>query len=165
MKFEGAQIQAEDESSPYRLDDLEFDFEGYFDRFRSGSLTAIEREEFCARIMGMFCRDIFAQRKPPDWVLNFVANEFSNVLYGKPWADAFPLPWTERTPVWTRAEELALTIACDIAQILKDDQGAKVTATISRVASNHNVSYETARAAWYTRRDAFKWLLEPVSKN
>ena len=165
MKFVDAKNQSEDSSPSYRLDDLEFDFKGYFDRFRSGSLTEIEREEFCARILGMFCRDIFAQRKPPDWVLNFIASEFSNVLYGKPWVDAFPLPWTEQTNVLTRAEELAMQIACDVAKILKAEEGAKVTTTISRVASNHNVSYETARAAWYSRRNAFEWFLNSDSKN
>jgi hypothetical protein len=150
--------------SPEEFNDPKFDFEGYFERSRARSLTESESEEFHARIIGMFCRDIFKERKPPDWVLEYIANEFSNVLHGKEWVDAFPLPWTQRTSILSRSEELAAQISCDVANILKDEPSAKVTEIIREVASKHNVSYETARAAWYARRQAFKGFLNLDSK-
>jgi len=167
MNANNGQSRAENEDSSLPQDYVneDFDYDGFFERARNRSLSASESEEFSARIMGVFCRDIFAERKPPDWVLHFIANEFSNVLMGKPWVDAFPLPWTQRTPIGTRAEIQSLQIACDIAQILKEDSEAKVTEAIGLVASKHCVSYETARAAWYARRDAFKVFLSSASKS
>jgi hypothetical protein len=159
------QVESEDCSLPLDYVNDDFDYSGFFERAQNRSLSASESEEFCARVMGIFCRDIFAERKPPEWVLQFIANEFSNVLMGKPWVDAFPLPWTQRTPIGTRAEIQSLQIACDIAQMLKDESDAKVTEAIGLVAAERCVSYETARAAWYARRDAFKGFLASDSKS
>lgn len=135
------------------LSDLTFNYEGYFERSRAKELSEQERDEWHARIMGLFCREIFDGKKPPDWILNYIAEQFCWVLDGKPWNHAFPLPWdTPSYSLGSRAEDDAMDIFIDISSLIKSEPEIKITSAITRVAKTRNVSFEKARAAWYRRR-------------
>lgn len=168
---DGPPIGGDYDDGLIHLEDMSFDFEAFFVRFRAKELTEEEGEEFHARLMGLYCRCIFEEKRPPDWVLNYIAGEFYKILAGGAWNDSFPLPWHPRDPIHTRAEEQALQIYCDIANRIHANPELKVTATIAQVAAQHNVSLETARAAWYEQKKRMKAqgaqenYLKIVSKN
>lgn len=145
----------EDDEGLINLADTDFNFEDYFSRFGRGETSAQENAEWDARVLGLFCRDVFEERKVPTWVLEHLANEFSKILAGGKWNDSFPLPWHPADPVRSRSEEIALQIFCDIANEMKRDCTQKITSVIKEIADRHHVSYETARAAWYKHRKHF----------
>ena len=124
---------------------LGFDFEGYFEKKGTD-------DEFQMRIMGQFCRDFWKNGNAcdvPYWIMNYIAERFHQVLVGDTFNNALPLPWDPADPVRSRAEELSLSIFCDVTNQLKSSEQAKVTNIIASVAQDYNVSYETARAAYY----------------
>lgn len=140
------------------LEDISFDFEDYFKRYWAKEMSEEERAEYHARVMGIYCRDIFAQKKPLDWVLEYIANEFSKILAGGQWNDSFPLPWHPADPIryGTRADQEALEIYCEIHNFMRLNPDVKITAAIEAVASGRNVSYEKARAGWYKHKAKLK---------
>lgn len=139
-----------------RLNDLEYDFEGYFKRHDEGTLSEQESDEFCARAIGWWVRDTYAGKSPPEWIGLYIADQFYKILAGGNWADEFPLPWTEGsqtqwlTPKGTRA----LEIYVGIQSAANDSPASNVTDLIYEQAKKYSVSYETARADYYTMKKA-----------
>lgn len=147
------------------LIDLTFDFEDYFQRSANGTLTEEEQKEFNGRICGQFCRDFYKNGNAsdvPNGIMKYMANQMFLVLAGEEWESAFPLPWTTPTPIRSRADEIALTIFCDIANLLRQDANIKTVKAIEVMADKHHVSFEKARAAWYNGK---KWLDDDFLKN
>ena len=128
-----------------------FDFEAYFERAGNRELSEEESSEFEMRLMGQFCRDFWkgGGAGVPDWIMDHIATKFFQVLIGDNLNNAFPLPWDPADREFSRTEEQSLGIFCDVANQLKSDEKAKVTNVIASVAQDYNVSYETARAAYY----------------
>lgn len=155
---DGPPVDGDHDDGLIHLEDMSFDFEDYFVRFRAKELSEQESEEFHARLMGLYCKCVFSGEKPPGWVSDYIANEFCKVLAGGDWNDSFPLPWSPRDKItWgTRAEHDALQIFCDIANLHKQNPEENITTAIQQVASDHSVSYEKARAAWYKHKGALK---------
>jgi len=131
--------------------DPQFDFESYFAKTGTGTATKEELEEFAMRVMGQFMRDFCENGATgvPHWIMNYLCEQFNMVLLGEEWERAFPLPWTTPTPIYSRSQQQALEIFCDVANALKGDPSLSVTTAIAAAARSKNVSYETARAAWY----------------
>ena len=142
------------------LHDLDFNYEGYFEQYRAGSLSQDEKEEFSARVYGLFCRDFYrsdgnvAAIQP--WVANFIANKLFQGLGGVPWNDIMNLPWDRPTPLFTSRGERALEIYGAVETALISDPNAKITSLIAAQAEQRNVSYETARGDYYAMRTAIK---------
>lgn len=134
------------------LADFSFDFDAYFARAEQRSLTQEEEDEYSARVIGLFCREVFLRKAPPSWVLQHMADRLADVLDGVAWNDALPLPWLPATPLRSRKSQRDMSIFCEIANALSADPKAKVTRLIEEAADRHCVSYETARSAWYSHR-------------
>lgn len=140
------------------LEDTSFDFEDYFKRLKADELSEDELAEYPARVMGLYCQKISANKVPPDWVLKYFAREFYKILAGGAWNDSFPLPWNPASPVelLSRTEQEAFDIFADVSWCIKDNPGAKVTEVIQVVADKRHISYEKARAAWYKHKAKMK---------
>jgi hypothetical protein len=135
------------------LHNLSFDFEEYFDRGLE-QMSEGEREEFKARIYGLFCRDVFLSggdmRRVSFWAANYVAERLYQALGGVPWEDIMGLPWDEPTPFFTAKGQRAFEIYAAITNSLAQNPDANTTDLIAQQATKHCVSYETARADYYT---------------
>lgn len=148
------------------LADMNFDFDDYFKRFEIGMLSEFESEEFDARVLGLFCQSFIRSKGDPAaiprWVASHMCEQIYKVLAGDEFANAFrmPPPWQQPSSIFTRAEARAMEIFNDIFITLKDDPTLNTVDVIAAVASNHAVSYETARAAYYK----YKKHLAQVSK-
>jgi hypothetical protein len=143
------------------LNDLDFDYEDYFERHGTDRMTPAEAEEFQARIYGMFCRDVFRSggdmSKVSFWAANYVAERLHEALGGVPWHDIMRLPWDEPTPMFTPKGQRAFDIYAGVKNGGADNPGANVTDLIAQQASAHNVSFETARSDYYTMKRALEW--------
>lgn len=144
-----------DRQEPYLLFEPA-DYEEYLARIDSGKATAQEQDEFMMRAIEHFCAEVYAGNQPKPWVLQYIADNFSKILAGGRWEDEFPLPWTNVEMPGTRAQRKGLNIYCDIENAAREDPNADITKIIRRVAENHHVSYESARAHYYVRRDLSK---------
>ena len=143
-----AHLVTEDYYDPVNLG---FDFESFFEKRER---TPEEWSEYDMRIMGWFCRDFWKNLDPNDihpFVLHYIAKKFYNVLAGDTFNNQMPLPWDPEDPVFSKAEQQGIEIFVNVANQLKADKKAKVTNVIASVAQDYNVSYETARAAYYKR--------------
>lgn len=124
-------------------------------------MSKAEREDFQARIYGLFCRDVFQSgrdmRRVSFWAANYVAERLIQALAGAPWQDIMRLPWDEPTPYLTPKGERAMTIYCDIENALKENPDANSTDLIYEQAKKHCVSYETARGDYYAMKKGIKW--------
>lgn len=143
------------------LDDLKFDFEDYFERFHAGNMSDDEKNDFAARVCGMFCRDFWSSGGKPEavqpWVMSYIANMLHQSIGGVPWGDLASLPWDATTQFFTPKGQRAFDIYAHVENSLKDTPDANVTDLISEGAKHHNVSYETARADYYAMKKAIKW--------
>lgn len=128
------------------------EFEAFMERIGSRTASKEELDEFCLRIIECFCQSVHAGDAAPGWVLNYLADQLYKILHGGRWEDELPLPWTERSSPFTRAEQKALQIYCDVENARRGDPGRKVTAIIEDVASRRAVSYQTARDGYYKWR-------------
>lgn len=130
---------------------FEFDFELYFERAANRELSEEEAKEFDMRLMGQFCRDFWkgGSAGVPEWIMDRIATKFFQVLIGDNLNNAFPLPWDPADREMSRSEEQNARIFLDVINQLRSDDKAKVTNVIASVAHDYNVSYETARAAYY----------------
>lgn len=141
-----------------QLDDFDFDFQDYFRRHKAGDMDEDEKKEFSARMYGYFCALVDQSDgqsvRLPFWVANFISKRFRDALGGVPWEDIMALPWDEPTPYFSQKGLRALDIYGKITEGLKGSSGAAITTLIAEQASNHNVSYETARAAYYAFKKA-----------
>lgn len=133
------------------LEDLSFDFEDYFKRADAEELSQQESIEFPARVIGRYCRDIYARKLPPVWVLDYVAEAFSKVLAGGEWDDELPMPWTvpNTSHFPSRSMLESIEIIAEISRLMQENPEVRVTSAITAAATAHNVSYEKARAVWY----------------
>lgn len=143
------------------LMDLDFDFEDYFKRHREGNMSDDEKQDFSARIGGMFCRDFYksggdASAIQP-WVMSYIVDRVFQSLGGVPWGDLMNLPWDNKTKFFTPKGQRAFDIYAHVENTLKKQPDANVTDLISEAARNHNVSYETARADYYAMKKGIKW--------
>lgn len=138
------------------LADLSFDFEGYFERHKSGSMSDAEVEEFDARMIGMFCRDVFqggpGAVKP--WVAHAMANGMIKVLAGEDWDCALPMPWSPDFSPFSRAEQRALKVYCNITNALTVNPTANVTDLLQAEADYLNLAFPTIRADYYKIKGA-----------
>jgi hypothetical protein len=141
----------------------EVSHEGYFlsepidlfefnELIRNGTATERHHDEFYLRLLQHFVDRVYAREAPENWVMNALTDAFIKVLQGERWEDALPLPWTKMTLPHTAAEWQALGIFCDVTKAIKSNTDAEVTAVIRDVASARNVSYESARAAYYKHK-------------
>ena len=95
---------------------------------------------------------VYAGKTPDEWVMHALADAFMKVANGGRWEDELPLPWTKISLPYTAAEWQALGVFCDVANAIKSNPDADVTVLIKQVASARNVSYESARAAYYKHK-------------
>lgn len=130
-----------------------------FDEYRQlvVSLEANTKQlnEFHLRMIQHFIERVGSETQPDKWVMEALADNFLKVVMGGRWEDEFPLPWTQASSPFSRAEKSALNIYCDIANALKANPKLKVTDAINKIAGEHFVSYEKARAAYYSYKKVF----------
>ncbi|MDP1650388.1 MAG: hypothetical protein Q8M01_19605 [Rubrivivax sp.] len=146
------------------LSDLAFDFEDYFERHRRGEMSDEEREEFDARVIGIFCRRMLMTANADghwnEWE-NFAAYHLAKklrmVIGGVPWRKSIRLPfeWGTYESDYSRTDQRAIEIFCAIRNSLQDNPDGAVTDLISTQAAEHCVSFETARADYYRVKLAF----------
>lgn len=150
------------------LHDLSFDFENYFEQYDKGVLSNDERNDYNARVYGMFCRDFFDSGGDPSavkpWVANYLAKKLYQVLGGVPWQDIMGMPWDEPTAYLTARGKRAFDIYAGVENELNAEPLANVTDLISQQAQSYHVSYETARADYYAMKKGFKAKTGPPSK-
>jgi hypothetical protein len=127
-------------------------FSEFTDLVSNGNATEQHHEEFTLRLIEQFMDSVYAGKTPDGWVMHALADSFMKVVNGGRWEDEFPLPWTKISLPHTAAEWQALGIFCDVTNVIKSSPGAEVTAVIREVASARNVSYESARAAYYKHK-------------
>lgn len=128
------------------------DFSEFSDLVRGGNATAQHHEEFTLRLIEQFMGSVYAGKTPDGWVMHALADAFMKVVNGGRWEDELPLPWTKIPLPHTAAEWQALGVFSDVANAIKSNPDAEVTAVIREVASARNVSYESARAAYYKHK-------------
>lgn len=140
------------------LHDLSFDFEDYFERYEKREMDEDEASEYNARVMGLFCKALWESggdtRAIPPWVADHLAKKFYESLGGVPWGDLMGLPWDQKTPVFTKKGQRAFDIYAYIQNTLKSQPDANVTDLLAEAAKQLNISYETARADYYSMKNA-----------
>lgn len=157
--------------------DLDFDFEGYFDRLVRGELSEAEYSVFWMRVMGNFCRDVFRSdgdmSKVSFGVANIVAKRLYQVLDGNDWAFAFPLPWVEPPDDdLSRRGRRGLEIFKYVVDSLAERPNEKIETLLRDAADEWSLSYETIRddyydiKAWMDKKKAPpKWVFKKGSEN
>lgn len=131
------------------------DFDEYRQLVISLKASQKQQDEFHLRMIWHFIERVGSETPPDRWVMKALADNFLKVVMGGRWEDEFPLPWTEVSSPFSRAEESALKIYCDIANALKAEPGREVINTINEIADEHAVSFEKARAAYYSYKKVF----------
>lgn len=141
------------------LNDLDFDFEDYFERHSAGLLSEEENGDFSARVYGLFCWDIFKSGGDPGavqpWIANYIANKLKEALNGESWNDIMRLPWDVPTPYFTKKGQRAFDTYAHVYNTQLTQPDAKITDLIAQAAGNFNVSFESARADYYAMKKAF----------
>lgn len=141
-----------DDDGLIHFHDMSFDFEDYFNRYESGTMCEEEKEEFSARVMGLFCRDSFDSGTVKPWVANYIAEKLYEALGGVPWSDIMGLPWDERTSYLTPKGERAFETYAYVHNTQLEQPDARITDLIAEAAKKLNVSFETARADYYAMK-------------
>lgn len=126
-----------------------FDYAAFFERIRTGDGSAKDHEEFTIRAMQMFCLQVWSDKKPDKWLLNYFSNQFFRVLNGAEWCDELPLPWIPRNEIRTRAERQGLQIYCDLTNAKRLNPKLKMNPLMHNIAEKHKTSYETVRGEYY----------------
>lgn len=138
------------------LNDLDFDFDDYFSRSAAGELTDGEREEYKARVIGLFCHSVFTSDgdmgKVPFWIANYLAEALHQVLGGVPWNKVLGTPFDPYQSDFTPQGDRAMAIYCNVENARRANPEANITTFIAAEAALHNVSYETARGDYYAIR-------------
>lgn len=132
------------------------DFDEFCRLIENGQATKIHHDEFYLRIINNFCESVQANKMPKAWVLHAISDAFFKVTMGGRWEDEFPLPWTDISLPFTRAESKDIDVFCKVANMLRSEPTLKVTEAINKAASDCSVSYEKARAAYYKYKDLIK---------
>lgn len=125
------------------------DFDEFCKLIENGQATEKHHAEFYLRIINHFCASIQANKMPKAWVLHAISDAFFKVTMGGSWEDEFPLPWTNISRPFSRAESKNIEVFCKVANMLKSESALKVTEAITKAADDSAVSYEKARAAYY----------------
>lgn len=136
------------DDNEYRLT-APINFDEYCELINNNNANDQHHEEFYLRMIMHFIESVYSEQKPKDFVLYALADAFLKIINGGRWEDEMPLPWTEMTTPWTRAESKALRVFCMVSNMLKSGQESDVTVAIGKAASECAVSYETARAGYY----------------
>ncbi|MEJ3959281.1 hypothetical protein WGP40_02885 [Brachymonas sp. G13] len=143
---------------PDDLFNLDFNFEGYFERYRSNQLSDSEKEEFSARVYGLYCRNYYKSGGDPSkidpWVAGYIADKLFKALQGAPWGDIMDLPWDKTTEMMTAKGMRAFNIWAGVRNALNRNPQASVTKLIGAQSVLHFVSYETARADYYAMKNS-----------
>lgn len=108
-----------------------------------GYLTAAYMTEFCEHV---------AQGTPvPNEIMRDIASGFRCVLLGMCWETAFELPGRPEPEPHSVLQPLDLRDfqLCGMTLRIMDENGLGVGAAMRSAAAQSNVSYETARAAYY----------------
>lgn len=137
------------------------DFRERLDRLQNPSPEVLETDEggaqyvddcrhYWASLLRLFVASIDAGEPVAEGVLLELRRAFFDVLGGKVWEDAIPLPGREFKEEWyayssRERRDMAL---CDKVRT-RVKFGAKVTDAMMQVALDTNHSYETVRAAHY----------------
>ena len=133
------------------LADLTFDFEGYFERHRTGRMPDAEAKEFDARMIGMFCRDVFqggpGAVKP--WVAKAIANGMFKVLNGEDWDCALPMPWSPDFSPFSLVEQRALEVYCAVTNALTANPKAGLVKLLEAEAASRKKAFSTMSGDYY----------------
>ena len=137
------------------LMDLSFDFEDYFERSLAGKLSEAEQFEFTARMIGMFCRDVYhgGPGTVQPWVANSLADAMFKVLAGEPWDQALPMPWSPEFSQYTKNGERAMSIHCHVENARQLDKQAGTIALIHLAAAHYGVGFPTAKSDYYRAKE------------
>jgi hypothetical protein len=173
--------RGDDDVESVDFTDLDFDFEGYFEKHCAGwltrnaegllifpdgqqreefnwraigNLTDDERQEFNARVIGMFCRDVFRKRNP-SFAEYYLVEKMCRVLDGVKWNQVLDTPFEPREELlWTQLGKRAVEIYCFVSNARDERPETTLTDLLYEAASSHHVSFETARADYYAMRGA-----------
>lgn len=143
------------------LADLDYNFEGYFERFHNNQVTDEERGDFSARVYGLFCRDFYKSGGDPayikPWVASYIADKLFQVLQGAPWSEIMGMPWdTGMADQFTPRGKRAFDIYAGVRNALNRNPTANVTDLINAQAVLQSVSYQTARGDYYALRNSIE---------
>lgn len=119
-------------------------------------------ELFHAAMLRKFCNQVIANEPVDRWILGVLTDTFHYILRGAAWEERLHLPGREMPPEWgpySPKDNRNLQIFCDAENMRRD--GVEITKALEQVAADRNVSFETARAAYYEWR---KRLPDMVSK-
>lgn len=151
------------------LQDLSFDFEDYFRRFAEGTMPDKERNEYTARVIGLFVRETFKSKGNDDsiksWATDYIANALFEVLGGAPFSDVLPTPFEPQQSLYTEKENRAFNTYCFIENGKRS--GKKISDLLMQHAINTNLSYESVRSDYYKIKNALdigKTIQEAFSK-
>ncbi|MYN11774.1 hypothetical protein GSY71_01225 [Pusillimonas sp. TS35] len=133
-------------------DPMSFDYEGFFENEPGPLDDGVD--EIQLRQLGYFCREVFAGRTPPDWLLKRLAYRIYPVVMGGEWEDAFHLPWTKWETKYSRRGDRAIRIYFHVEWFRVNKPERNITDVIQEFADEYYVSYETARADYYSIRNA-----------
>lgn len=150
-----AKVPAEDdpkrlvwEWQPEALDDLD----ELFSRIGDDSASDEDHDFFDASMIDRFISRVYNNEQVEPWILSRMADALWKVMMGGEWNDEILLPGRPTTPIRPWRDQRDLQIYCDVCNAVNQD-GMKVTEAIIKVANQHAVSFETARAGYYRWRD------------
>lgn len=141
---------------PWAEDDLDKLFRRVNDRNSSEE----DHELFDACMLDRFIGRVEAGEPVEPWILASLAKSFTHVLMGAQWNDAIRLPGRPAPQIRTWREQRDMDIYIDTTGYINAG-GLGVTEAIQAAAEKHAVSYETARAAYYRRKELSKNLEKP----
>lgn len=136
------------------LQDMDFDFEDYFKRASEGLMCDAERKEFSARVMGVFVRKHYGKNsedgKIEKFAEKYIADAFFQILGGVPFKEMLPTPFEPSISPLSDIGERAFKV-CNIVNSRKNN-GIKISRALIDAATELNISYETARASYYSMK-------------
>ena len=136
------------------LQDMDFDFEDYFKRAGEKFMCDVEMKEFPARIMGVIARKHYGKSsedgKIEEFAEKYIADAFFNILGGVPFRNALPTPFEPSISDLSAIGERAFKASNMVNDRKKN--GEKVSKALMEVAMELNISYESARSAYYTMK-------------
>jgi len=134
------------------LDNLDFDFEGYFARWMARELSHFEEREYQARMVAKFCRDVRDGMVTGPGVEHIAALMMATLRGHR----IRLMPWDE--PPVSRRSKRAMRIMLAVHQALseaydRNEPSPKVTDILRDQAQAHNISFSTAVADYYSVLD------------
>lgn len=142
--------EADDEGPTVGEAMAEIDLDALFARVKNGDGTKWDHDHFDAAMMYRYCQRVHAGEDVEPWIMAALANAFFKVLAGGEWRAEIRLPDREPEPIRPWRQQRDLEIFCAVANAAAD--GHDITHAIDHVANVFNVSYPSARNAYYTWR-------------